>query len=56
MHCLTMAQEYNMFLFTVGDFNVARYINGETSSASSLPNLIGFYALALFIGWWILLL
>ncbi|KAJ6918093.1 hypothetical protein NC651_012347 [Populus alba x Populus x berolinensis] len=39
-----------------GDFNVARYINGETSSASSLPNLVGFYALALFIWWWILLL
>ncbi|KAG6773123.1 hypothetical protein POTOM_020378 [Populus tomentosa] len=39
-----------------GDFNVARYINGGTSSASSLPNLIGFYALALFIWWWILLL
>ncbi|KAJ6305993.1 hypothetical protein OIU78_021341 [Salix suchowensis] len=39
-----------------GDFNVARYIDDETSSASILPSLTGFYALALFMWWWILLL
>ncbi|KAG5244729.1 Glutamate synthase [Salix suchowensis] len=49
-------RENNMLLFTVGDFNVARYIDDETSSASILPSLTGFYALALFMWWWILLL
>ncbi|KAB5556042.1 hypothetical protein DKX38_006951 [Salix brachista] len=49
-------RENNMFLFTVGDFNVARYIDDETSSASILPSSTGFYALALFTWWWILLL